>query len=81
MTVLLAIDQGSSSSRCVVLDGKLRPLAQASRPLASFFPAAGWVEHDPGEILASALGAVGDAMGQAAAGWADVAGIGLAAQT
>lgn len=81
MTVLLAIDQGSSSSRCVVLDGDLRPLAQASRPLATFFPAAGWVEHDAGEILASVLGAVGDAMGQAAAGWADVAGIGLAAQT
>jgi glycerol kinase len=81
VTVLLAIDQGSSSSRCVVLDGELRPLASASRPLASFFPAAGWVEHDAGEILASVLGAVGDAMGQAAAGWADVAGIGLAAQT
>jgi glycerol kinase len=81
VTVLLAIDQGSSSSRCVVLDGKLRPLAQASRPLASFFPAAGWVEHDAGEVLASVLGAVGDAMGQAAAGWPDVAGIGLAAQT
>jgi glycerol kinase len=81
VTVLLAIDQGSSSSRCVVLDGELRPLAQASRPLASFFPAAGWVEHDAGEILASVLGAVGDAMGQASAGWADVAGIGLAAQT
>ena len=81
MTVLLAIDQGSSSSRCVVLDGELRPLAQASRPVASSFPAAGWVEHDAGEILASVLGAIGDAMARAPAGWADVAGIGLAAQT
>jgi glycerol kinase len=81
VTVLLAIDQGSSSSRCVVLDGELRPLAQASRPVASSFPAAGWVEHDAGEILASVLGAIGDAMARAPAGWADVAGIGLAAQT
>ena len=81
MTVLLAIDQGSSSSRCVVLDAGLRPVARASRPLASFFPADGWVEHDAGQILASVLGAVGDAMRAAAVRWADVAGIGLAAQT
>ena len=44
MTVLLAIDQGSSSSRCVVLDPQLRVLAQAGRPLRSDFPASGWVQ-------------------------------------
>lgn len=81
MTVLLAIDQGSSASRCVVFDGELRAVTQASRPLASHFPADGWVEHDAAEILASVLGAVGDAMSQARVGWTDVAGIGLAAQT
>ena len=81
MTVLLAIDQGSSSSRCVVLDPQLRVLAQAGRPLRSDFPASGWVEHDAWEITASVTGAVTDALGQAGAGWPDVAGIGLAAQT
>ncbi len=79
--VLLAIDQGSSSSRCVVFDGGLRVLAQASRPLQAQFPAPGRVEHDAAEILASVLGAAADAMGRAQAGWPDVAGIGLAAQT
>jgi glycerol kinase len=79
--VLLAIDQGSSSSRCVVFDGTLRALAVASRPVASSYPAAGRVEHDPAQILASVLAAVHDAIGQAAVSWADIAGIGLAAQT
>jgi glycerol kinase len=79
--IVLAVDQGSSSSRCVALDGVLRPLALASRPVASSFPRPGWVEHDPAELLASVLGAVADALGQAGAGWADVAAIGLAAQT
>jgi glycerol kinase len=79
--VLLAIDQGSSSSRCVVFDGELRALATGSRALATSFPAAGRVEHDAAEIVSSVLGAVQDAIGQAEVSWASVAGIGLAAQT
>jgi len=81
VTVLLAIDQGSSSSRCVVLDPRLRVLAQAGRPLRAQFPASGWVEHDPQEITASVTGAVAAALEQAGARWPDVAAIGLAAQT
>jgi glycerol kinase len=80
-SIVLAVDQGSSSSRCVALDQALRPLALASRPVASSFPRPGWVEHDADELLASVLGAVADAIGQAGANWADVAAIGLAAQT
>jgi len=79
--VLLAIDQGSSSSRCIVFDGELRALAVASRPLTSIFPAAGRVEHDAGEILSSVLAALADAVSQAGVSWTDVAGVGLAAQT
>ena len=79
--IVLAVDQGSSSSRCLALDRELRPLALASRPVASSFPRPGWVEHDPDELVSSVLGAVADAVGQAGADWADVAAIGLAAQT
>ena len=79
--IVLAVDQGSSSSRCLALDPALRPLGLASRPVTSTFPRPGWVEHDPAELLASVLGAVADALGQSGAGWADVAAIGLAAQT
>jgi glycerol kinase len=79
--IVLAVDQGSSSSRCLALDQALRPLGLASRPVTSAFPRPGWVEHDPAELLASVLGAVAGALGQAGASWADVAAIGLAAQT
>lgn len=79
--ILLAVDQGSSSTRCVVFDAGLRAVAQASRPVASSFPADGRVEQDAGEILASVLGAAGEAIRRAEVTWSDVAGIGLAAQT
>jgi len=79
--VILAVDQGSSSSRCVVLDRGLVPVAAAGRPLKSAFPAVGWVEHDAVEILGGVLGAIGEALDRAGAAWPDVAGIGLAAQT
>ena len=64
-----------------MLDARLAPVAVASRPLASSFPAPGRVEHDPGQILAGVLGAIGDALAQAGADWAAVAGLGLAGQT
>jgi glycerol kinase len=80
-SIVLAVDQGSSSSRCLALDPALRSLALASRPVASSFPQPGWVEHDAGELLGSVLGAITDAIARAGAGWADVAAIGLAAQT
>jgi glycerol kinase len=79
--LVLAVDQGSSSSRCVALDHALRPVALTSRPVTSSFPRPGWVEHDAAELLGSVLGAVADAMTEAEASWADVAAIGLAAQT
>jgi glycerol kinase len=79
--VILAVDQGSSSSRCVVFDAKLEPVAVASRPVASAFAAPGRVEHDAGEIIDGVLGCVREALAAADADWPDVAGIGLAAQT
>jgi len=79
--VILAVDQGSSSSRAVVLDAALTPVAEASRPVASGFPAPGRVEHDAGEITESVLACISEALARAGAGWPDVAGVGLAAQT
>ena len=79
--VILAVDQGSSSSRAVVLDATLTPVAAASRPVSSRFPAPGRVEHDAGEITGGVLSCISEALARAGAGWPDVAGIGLAAQT
>jgi glycerol kinase len=79
--LILAVDQGSSSSRCVVLDGELAQVAVASRPLASAFPAPGRVEHDAEEIANGVLASIGEAIERAGAAWPDIAAIGIAAQT
>lgn len=91
--VILAVDQGSSSSRCLVLSaaapGDARPgsapglsvLATASCDLATTLPRPGWVEHDADEITASVRRAMTAAMARAEVSWSQVSGIGLAAQT
>jgi glycerol kinase len=48
--VILAIDQGTSGTTCLVVDNELRVLGRGYRELAQQFPRAGWVEHDPDEI-------------------------------
>jgi glycerol kinase len=84
-SVTLAIDQGSSSSRCVAFGGGPRAglslLGTGSSPVDSAFPRSGWVEHDAEQILASVLRSVADAMQQAEVSWREVCRIGLAAQT
>jgi glycerol kinase len=79
--LVLAIDQGSSSSRCVAFDARLKPVAVASRPITTSFPGPGRVEHDAEEIAGSVLWCLREALARADADWSDVAGIGLAAQT
>ncbi|QXT39401.1 glycerol kinase GlpK [Gymnodinialimonas ceratoperidinii] len=50
MTQILAIDQGTTSSRAIVFDADLRPKASAQKEFTQHYPASGWVEHDPEEI-------------------------------
>ena len=52
---ILAIDQGTTSSRAIVFDTKLRPKASAQKEFKQYFPNSGWVEHDPEEIWKSVL--------------------------
>jgi len=52
---ILAIDQGTTSTRAVMFDGKAQPLATAQVPLAQIFPKDGWVEHDPELIWQATL--------------------------
>ena len=47
---ILAIDQGTTSTRAIVFDSTGRPLASAQKELPQIFPQPGWVEHDPEEI-------------------------------
>ena len=53
MSHILALDQGTSSSRSIVFDAQGRIVALAQRELTQHFPQPGWVEHDPEEIWTS----------------------------
>ena len=53
MSYLLALDQGTSSSRSIVFDEQGRIVAMAQREFRQIFPQPGWVEHDPNEIWAA----------------------------
>ena len=55
MKHILAIDQGTTSSRAILFDGALRPVASAQEEFAQHFPASGWVEHDPADLWRTTL--------------------------
>lgn len=71
MTHILAIDQGTTSSRAIVFDAGLRVVAVAQEEFPQHFPASGWVEHDPADLwtttLSTARAALAQAGGQVAA--------------
>ena len=52
---ILAIDQGTTSSRAIVFDAKLRPVSVGQQEFRQFYPKSGWVEHDAEEIWSSVL--------------------------
>jgi glycerol kinase len=78
--VILAIDQGTTGTTCLVVDEELRILGHGYRELPQHFPQPGWVEHDPEEIWQSALGALDDALRAAGVRTADLRAIGIANQ-
>ena len=77
---LLALDQGTSSSRSIVFDTQGQVVALAQREFRQIFPRPGWVEHDPLEIWAGQLATAQEALGTAHIGAADVAAIGITNQ-
>ena len=77
---LIAIDQGTTSTRAIVFDAALAPVAAAQQEFTQHFPADGWVEHDPEEIWASVLATVRAAMDKAGLTARDVAAIGITNQ-
>ena len=82
MTALvLGLDQGTSSTRCVALDEALHERGSASVPVAVSFPAPGLVEQDPEALVDSAQQAIAGALSAAGARPGDVAALGIANQT
>src|SRR5471030_1338399 len=80
MPYILALDQGTTSSRAIVFDhdGAIRAVAQ--KEFTQIFPAGGWVEHDPGEIWASQIGVAVEALGRAQVRPKELAAIGITNQ-
>src|SRR5437899_2619803 len=79
-TFLIAIDQGTTSSRAIVFDAALTPLTIAQQEFTQYFPADGQVEHDPEEIWATVVATVRAAMAQAGVAARDIAAIGITNQ-
>src|ERR1700759_5024150 len=77
---LLAIDQGTTSTRSILFDRAFRPVSVARRDLPQHFPHDGWVEHDPHDILDAVIATAREALAEARRTAADVAGIGITNQ-
>ncbi len=77
---IMALDQGTTSSRCILFDRQGRVCSVAQKELTQIFPKAGWVEHDAMEIWASQIGVAQEAMLKIGAAARDVAAIGITNQ-
>ena len=64
MTYILAIDQGTTSSRAIVFDGEMQVVAVAQREFPQHFPASGWVEHAPEDLWETTINTCHEAMAQ-----------------
>jgi glycerol kinase len=80
MRTILALDQGTTSSRAIVFDELGTPVSVAQREFAQVFPQPGWVEHDPREILATQREVAREALARAGVPLKDVMAIGIANQ-
>ena len=80
MSYILALDQGTTSSRAILFDEAGAIAAVAQHEFEQFYPQPGWVEHDPMEILTSQLSCAVEALGRANARPRDVAAIGITNQ-
>jgi glycerol kinase len=79
-TVIVAIDQGTTSSRAIVFSPDMAVLAVAQQEFPQHFPASGWVEHDPEDIWTGVVTTVREALAKAGRTAAEVAGIGITNQ-
>lgn len=77
--LILALDQGTTSTRAILFDRAGQPLAEASRPLRQSYPADGWVEHDAEEIYAACVAVLREAV-EASGRIGNIAAIGVTNQ-
>ena len=77
---IAALDQGTTSSRCILFDREQNIAGMAQKEFTQFYPRPGWVEHDPMEIWSSQYGVLMEALAQSGADAGELAGIGITNQ-
>lgn len=80
MSHILAIDQGTTSTRAIIFDGQMRIKATDQQEFEQHFPASGWVEHDPADLWASTVATCRGAMERADVTADQIAAIGITNQ-
>jgi glycerol kinase len=80
MTHILAIDQGTTSSRAILFDASLRVVAVAQEEFPQHYPAPGWVEHDPSDLWSTVAATARAAIEKAGGDATDIAAIGITNQ-
>ncbi|MDQ2095879.1 glycerol kinase GlpK [Rhodalgimonas zhirmunskyi] len=80
MDYILAIDQGTTSSRAIVFDGDMRVVSVGQEEFPQHFPHSGWVEHDPDDLWQTVLRSCEEALEKAEISAGDLAGIGITNQ-
>jgi glycerol kinase len=78
--MILAIDQGTTGTTCLVYDERAEPIGRAYRELTQHFPRPGWVEHDAGEIWEVTQAVAGEALADAGLRPGELAAVGIANQ-
>ena len=76
----MALDQGTTSSRCILFDRKGNMVSLAQKEFTQFYPHPGWVEHDPHEIWSSQMAVAAEAIGRIGADASDIHAIGITNQ-
>ncbi|MEO0945745.1 MAG: FGGY family carbohydrate kinase, partial [Pseudomonadota bacterium] len=80
MTYVMAIDQGTTSSRAILFDEAMKIAAVAQEEFPQHYPASGWVEHDPEDLWCTVMSTAKSAMAQVGASSDDIAAIGITNQ-
>jgi glycerol kinase len=80
MTHILAVDQGTTSSRAMLFDSALRVVATVQEEFPQIYPASGWVEHDPADLWSTVAGTARQVIEKAGIRTADIAAIGITNQ-
>ena len=80
MTYIMAIDQGTTSSRAILFDGDMKIRAIAQEEFPQHYPASGWVEHDPSDLWATTAAVCRSAIEKAGTSAAEIVAIGITNQ-